>query len=605
MPNKQLYGFADFRGGVNVDASLDHLADNELQVAANIDLSERGGLRKRDGVTTVVSGSPFGASDKVTQLFEWSQSNGTSLIMAVANKGLYKIAGTTATYIRSVQSDKIGYYVFQNKLYFVDGNSYYQYDGTTCTGVAFSSFTMSGTGSGTDVQAGTYYCFCRFFTGAGEYQNFQDTPVVSVTVTVGQTFVWTGVVPPHENVSRIHLYRTDVGYENDDAFFLAMDIPANNFAPAGVYTESKVWEVMVMPETAQSTWDGESLTPIKRCKFAVRHIKSNRFFFAGDSSNQSALYYSEPNQPSIVKPYAVLYPTTGDGPVTGLVVFVDAVLVFFKNSIWAWRGMDPEFDAVWQKLPTAEGTEAPDTIELTTNSLTYMGSGGIYSLSPGILGYNIEVNVDKSLVANIAENKVSKLIKSSSHQAAATATFDAKNGRYILGYSPSGAAQNSGVLVYDEELKAFTTWTGFNVYSLLYTRDGLYIGSDKGVLKQGTGANDVLPAGATNIACKVVTKNYQLDSVLGNFLLHRFMLTVEGVETANPVDIAITIDGKEEYTEQIDGITVDDPLYVARRHLRKRGKRIEMELQHTANKQFRLYSIGFVANPIRVYGERL
>ena len=607
---RQQFNFADFRGGINVDVARDHLAEHELRVADNVDLSERGGLKKRDGMENVVG---FDVDDKVTHTFEWPRNDGTVTLMAVVYKELttdyrlFEVNDGVAVEVCTVAKAKIDHYVFQDKLYFLDSASYRVYDGTTVEDVGMPNVQVTAVDvPGSTMSIGTYFCFIRTTVPSATNIDIVDlTPPIPVELTQeGQGILWSNIPQPHDTVQNFGLYRT-TGSEDEDGPFsevVRYRLTQGDVVPE-TYTDTRTSFTTYI---GSNTFKGTDLTHISRCKFAVRHTKSNRFFFAGDSNNQSALFFSEPNQPNMISPTSILYPTTGDGPITGLAIFVDAVLVFFKNSIWAWRGIDPELDAVWQKLPTAEGTEAPYTIALTTNSLTYMGSGGIYSLSPAILGYNVEVNVDRNLVNNIAEGKVTSLIKDAIDPEDASATFDAKNGRYMLALTPAGEATNSTTLVYDESLRAFVTWTGYNGYSLLYTRSGLYVGIDQRIVKFSPVHIDVAPDGtAQDIAVTMRTQSYSLGSGLLRFLLHRFILAIEGDQGAHPVTVKLYVDNALAYEETVDAQVTVDTLWMYRKKLREKGKRVEVEITHTNNKELKLYSIGFEANQIRTYGERI
>jgi len=77
---KRLRSYADFRGGLNTDAAPDHVADNELVIAENVDLLERGGITKRKG-TVKLNQEPYGAP--VEQLIEWPRDNGEEWLLAV------------------------------------------------------------------------------------------------------------------------------------------------------------------------------------------------------------------------------------------------------------------------------------------------------------------------------------------------------------------------------------------------------------------------------------------------------------------------------------------------------------------------------------------
>src|SRR5690606_27603654 len=153
------------------------------------------------------------------------------------------------------------------------------------------------------------------------------------------------------------------------------------------------------------------LTPIRRCRFLVRHPNSYRIFAAGDPENASALYYSEPNEPGFFKKVSVLYPTTGDGPVQNIVAFGDALLVFYRHSVWTWRGLDPEEDARWLRRPPGVGTVAPSCCALTPGRLSSFGQSGIDALSPAVLDMNVTIEPTEGLIRNFAANKVEALLR--------------------------------------------------------------------------------------------------------------------------------------------------------------------------------------------------
>ena len=99
------------------------------------------------------------------------------------------------------------------------------------------------------------------------------------------------------------------------------------------------------------------------------------------------------------------------GAVTALALFAHAMVVFFADGLWLWKGIDPEADAVWQKVPVPYGTLAPESIELTPNSLTWLANGAIVSMSPAVLDYNLTLLPGTDLVANISVEKVGALVQ--------------------------------------------------------------------------------------------------------------------------------------------------------------------------------------------------
>ena len=220
------------------------------------------------------------------------------------------------------------------------------------------------------------------------------------------------------------LTSTKIGY-----FFFQDKMYFTDGAEYYVYNGTTVSAVTPDPD------EQNDLTPIKKCKFMIRHPKSFRFFAAGNPDDKSALYFSEPNQPGFFRKTSVMFPVSGEGPITGLTVFGDAVMVFFKHSIWIWRGLDPDVDAIWEKIPTGVGTDSNDSIALTTNSLTFLGEGGIYAISPAILSYTITLQPGQDLVTTLAANRVEAITRNIGKPDVASAVFDASNQRYMLAYA--------------------------------------------------------------------------------------------------------------------------------------------------------------------------
>ena len=500
MP-RQLFNFADFRGGINVDSAPDHVADNEVVKAENVDLSERGGLMKRKG-TVRLNETSYG--NQVEQLIEWTRNNGDVELFIVINSELRKVNETTwdTTLVQALSANKIAYFFTQDKLYFIDGTNYFVYDGTT------SEAVIPAVGSG-------------------------------------------------------------------------------------------------------------ALTNIQKCSFAVRHPKSLRLFTAGNGDDNSALYYSEYNAPDYFKATSVVYPNTGDGPILGLEIFGDAVIVFYKHGVWVWRGIDPEVDAVWEKLPVSIGIYSNDTVELTTNSLTFFGEGGLYSISPAVLSYTLTLQPGQDLVANLAEGKIASLLRGIGNPAIATSVFDTDNQKYLMAYATStGSMRNNRILVMDWQTKSFTIYTGLSANDLLLRKNGeLLMATDGHILKMNEGYSDY----GNPIAMSVRTKEYALGYPFQRKLITRLLLNYQQ-HYGDPVelDVIVYIDastakiisestyyggfmwGEAIWGEDTwgfrDQITVRHPL-------RKAGNRIQIWIDNEQNEvPVVFYGGGIEFTPVRSYG---
>lgn len=591
MARKRQYSIIDFRGGLNTDVALDHLEDNELTKAINVDLSERGGIKKRQGTAKVNAVSYDG---NVTQVFEWPRNDGRVFLMAMIDRGLYRIAepnGARTLVQGSLKADKISYFFLQDKMYYMDGDSYRIYDGISSSIVSVTKPTITIVEPGTtELPKGTYRCIITFVSAA----NIETIASEMVDVTMSQAggkLFWSDLPAPHEDTIIRRLYRTIPGSSNPDAFYLVAslgDEKTNNWLDEKVFEDETHLSELRLENLVSS------IEPILKCKYIVRHTKSNRIFAAGYDQDRAALFYSEPNDPTLFKRTSRLYPTTGDGPITGLATFVDAVLVFFENSIWAWLGMDPDIDAVWQKLPTSIGTTAPWSITATTSSLTYLGKGGIYSLSPAVLGYSVEIQPGKDLVFNRAEKKVTNLVRAFPQDDTITAEFDQKTGRFLI-------SDTEQILVLDEGLNAFYTWEGFPVNDIWASMDGdILVASRNYILRFDDSYNDVdvLTGNDKVIKMSVRTKDFGFNRQHQVKAFSRLWLNMIS-DKSDQYRLKAIVDDEEMFDEE--GYTDEDSLVTYTRKLRAFGKRIAFEVEHSGQRQFVLYGLGIELKPVRRY----
>ena len=135
MP-KLLKSYRDFTRGLNTDAAPDNLLDNELVRADNVDLSERGGMKKRNGEERLNKTS-YGFP--VEQLINWPRDDGKEILLAVVgtslgynNLCLVDEEDYSLTTLCSVgNAKKVSTFYFKDKLYINDGSKYWEYDGQT------------------------------------------------------------------------------------------------------------------------------------------------------------------------------------------------------------------------------------------------------------------------------------------------------------------------------------------------------------------------------------------------------------------------------------------------------------------------------------------
>lgn len=503
--------FLDFSGGLNVDSSSDTLKDNELTVADNVDLDERGAVNKRGG-TVRMNDVPY---DEVpTQILEWVRANGTTRLLSVLGAKLCAVNDGTFSLeeLCAVAGQTISFVDFQDKFYFLDGNAYRVYDGET---------------------------------------------VADVT--------------PDEDA------------END-------------------------------------------LEPVKKCKFIVRHPMSYRFFAAGNADDQSALYFSEPNAPGFFRETSKMYPATAEGPITALAVTGDAVIIFFKNGAYTWRGKDPMSDAAWTKIPIGQGTAAPRTIASTPSSLTFMGAGGLYALNPSIAGYNMVITPTEGMVNNLALNRVTGIINNIANPSACCAVYDIKRECYYLAYQGENSpGQNDRVLVYNWKLNAFSRYTGLFLNDICLRYNGDILAAtfyNEGAVRKGaiiklnTGYNDF---GDRPIDFRIQTKQHQLDYP---FFIKKvralYVAFKHGAGSSAAMNIYVGVDSSRQllsgnmlaeggsylvWGEEWGKLWGNDNLATRRGKLRGKGYRVQIEISNSAlNQPFALLGIAVQFKPTRKKG---
>lgn len=508
MP-KQLFVVQDFRGGWNADAADDALLDNELRVADNVDLSERGGLTKRKGTRRL---NRVDYTGDVVRLFEWKKPDGTTQLLAITRE----VNGPTLGRIRDdqdwrfegialLESEDAAVLGFKDKLLFLDGSNLYEYDGSN----------------------------------------------------------WGPIAPE--------------------------DHPEND------------------------------MTAVRRCNLLVWHPKSQRFFAAGDPKDVQAIYFSEPGAPNFWKGTSVLHPTSGEGAIQAISLFGDAVLVWYEDSLWLWRGIDPDVDASWERLPIGLGKIAKRTITLTPDSLAVLARGGLYALAAPAVGYTTVAEPGRSMVANLAQNKVQSVIKSMRLDLA-TALYDPTEERLMVAYSDNPAlGYNDQILVFDWGLGGFTRYTGIRVddWCLRRGTGQIVVASGRKLLEFGVGYDDDGEPYEARIATKFFNCGYPFykKRFFRLYMAFRQSTEVDAFQLSSSIVVDYTTEFKVEKAIPYDGFRWGDPWgkpwgsrdYMATRSkISASGHRVQFRFWNDQpGVPMTFYGAAIEFRPIRAKGERL
>ncbi len=481
----------DFRGGLNTDTALDHITPTELRQADNVVLTERGCISKRKGIYEYYS-LPTG--NRVTQMIPWPLDNNKFFFVTVYG-GIPKLClqrGDNHKELQNINRGYVGSFFSQNKMYFIDGQEFYEYDDQTESVSVVTSHIpnvpgatnvwVHYSGASHTTTPGIYKCIVVYENEAGALSAPKEFEVEVEPDGEGPRFYYNLANNTGEEM-KAHCYRSmadgDICYK----------VTTQTFTESIVFVESiSIADQLLSEREEYQPPPIYTLDIIRRCKYAVRHPKSYRVFYAGDEQDPSALYYSEPNAPDYMLETARIYPPTGDGAVKGLKVFMDAILVFYSHSIWAWKGIDPELDASWEKLPTSEGTVSDRTIQLSADSLTMLGHGGIYAMNPNIIGQAFKFEAGESLIKNIAKDKVTAELRRITNPENTLSIWDGKNQRYMLAYCDDKTGRNNKILVFDWALGAFTRFTKIETDAFMYLPNGhvfISSGNKIGLMKEG------------------------------------------------------------------------------------------------------------------------
>lgn len=280
---------------------------------------------------------------------------------------------------------------------------------------------------------------------------------------------------------------------------------------------------------------------IHRCTMIARHPTSGRFFAAGDSADSSTVYYSAPNEPWTWEGDGELSPTGGEGPILALTTFGDALLVSYASGWWVYRGVDPATDGSWFRLPANVGCVAPKSITQTANSLTFLGKGGIYSISAALLDLSVVMQPGEELLSNIASPAVLDVIASISAESEVASVYDPARQLLLVAYRAAGSA-NDKVLALHWPTRAYALIEGWSVVNWLLRKDGtLTYTSADGQYDAFSGATD----DGTPISWEAETKGLNMGAAAMQKKLKKTVLSCRA-PTATTVSLTVDCDGDSE-----------------------------------------------------------
>lgn len=578
MSKMQYKEYFDFSGGYNDTTVQDLLKDNELSVCENIIIKQKGELNLRDGVVKINS-IPKGFN--ITKRYEYFVLD-NSIILEVYDKKLYKV-GNPDTLLTTLNSDKPYFLQQQNVLYCCDGKEIYEIGNKdyfsnikvdikkddiiqitddfsveelrgkffkalkdmTDKDLSTTDFTVAEDWTDvTDILGATSNVVRPLkaynagkkekviisvfdnVTNSGYVSIYLDNEEYQIDVTSGQTA---------RDVATAIANTSFTGYtatvSQNEVTIEANEIGYKENCYASSYNTGVS---MVVNTTVNGQINDNILSEVKNCTKFIHHTKSGRYVATGNPKKPFAVYFSEPMQLNYFKEFNILNPSSSDGMAVCLVNIIDSVLVGYRHSWYEYTGLDPAVDGTWRKLAIPYGCASEYSVQvLDLYSFVFLADNGLYLVSANVLNQYEIVLQNATSVKNISEDKIYNTIKTIFDKSKCVSVYH--DSIYYLAYNDN-AGENSKIILYYTDKKAFTLFTGIQVNDFLYRKNGnLEIASLNYALRFDDTVHydtDVTTGENKRIEFEIKTTNLTLDTFIAEKFIDKIFVQANiGAET--------------------------------------------------------------------------
>jgi hypothetical protein len=578
MSKIQYKGYFDFSGGYNDTTVQDLLKDNELSVCENIIIKQKGELNLRDGVVKINS---ISKGFNITKRYEYFVLD-NSIILEVYDKKLYKV-GNPDTLLTTLNSDKPYFLQQQNVLYCCDGKEIYEignkdyfsnikvdikkddiiqitddFSVKELRGKFFKAlkdmadkdlsttdFTVAADWTDvTDILGATSNIVRPLkaynagkkekviisvfdnVTNSGYVSIYLDNEEYQINVTSGQTA---------RDVATAIANTSFTGYtatvSQNEVTIEANEIGYKENCYASSYNTGVS---MVVNTIVNGQINDNILSEVKNCTKFIHHTKSGRYVATGNPKKPFAVYFSEPMQLNYFKEFNILNPSSSDGTAVCLVNIIDSVLVGYRHSWYEYTGLDPAVDGTWRKLAIPYGCASEYSVQvLDLYSFVFLADNGLYLVSANVLNQYEIVLQNATSVKNISEDKIYNTIKTIFDKSKCVSVYH--DSIYYLAYNDN-AGENSKIILYYTDKKAFTLFTGIQVNDFLYRKNGnLEIASLNYALRFDDTVHydtDVTTGENKRIEFEIKTTNLTLDTFIAEKFIDKIFVQANiGAET--------------------------------------------------------------------------
>lgn len=578
MSKMQYKEYFDFSGGYNDTTVQDLLKDNELSVCENIIIKQKGELNLRDGVVKINS-IPKGFN--ITKRYEYFVLD-NSIILEVYDKKLYKV-GNPDTLLTTLNSDKPYFLQQQNVLYCCDGKEIYEignkdYFSNIKVDIKKDDIIQITDDFSVEELRGKFFKALKDmadkdlsttdFTVAEDWTDVTDilgatSNVVrplkaynagkkeKVIISVFDNVTNSGYVSIYLDNEEYQINVTSGQTARDVATAIAntsftgytatvsqneVTIEANEIGyKENCYASSYNTGVsMVVNTTVNGQINDNILSEVKNCTKFIHHTKSGRYVATGNPKKPFAVYFSEPMQLNYFKEFNILNPSSSDGAAVCLVNIIDSVLVGYRHSWYEYTGLDPAVDGTWRKLAIPYGCASEYSVQvLDLYSFVFLADNGLYLVSANVLNQYEIVMQNATSVKNISEDKIHNTIKTIFDKSKCVSVYH--DSIYYLAYNDN-AGENSKIILYYTDKKAFTLFTGIQVNDFLYRKNGdLEIASLNYALRFDDTVHydtDVTTGENKRIEFEIKTTNLTLDTFIAEKFIDKIFVQANiGAET--------------------------------------------------------------------------
>lgn len=406
---KHMEAYDNFSGGLNTATTNDNLKTSELRRLINIDLGDRGSLRRRYGMvrhrTSAQQGKgqgyfryfyADGRFDEITAVAGKLYKNGTALAIS----GLSEFQKT-----RNIEAIQ-----YKDIMYIATGTKLVEYNGTTAKVVVpYTPTPEEALYIGTNGLADNPDEYIS--DGTGSTLVLRGVTVSKRYGVANQVSRFTAYISKPSSIANVQ-YRFEYRKAGTTEWKTGRDWSATrtwDFRPE----ETGVLEIKAIVRDQASTSntsmyilpsyrvhetdENENIktSTIQTCNRLILHW--DRLIMYGDTGQPQAIYVSHLKNMRYFPTFnSLLFENERQEPLTALVQYRDMLIAFNPSTIQALYGKNPSGVDPYRRvlLNTTVGCIAPETAKVMGNYVTFLSKEGVYILKS--VGYTENrLNVEK------------------------------------------------------------------------------------------------------------------------------------------------------------------------------------------------------------------